>query len=79
MAAAALDSSFLRVKAFPRPADNFHMTNPISSSQAGSTQPLTQSSRTTQPTQQPQKSVTLPQDTVTLKSTADIDHDGDSK
>jgi len=28
---------------------------------------------------QPQQSNALPQDTVTLKSTGDVDHDGDSK
>jgi len=28
---------------------------------------------------QPQQSASLPQDTVTLKSTGDVDHDGDSK
>jgi hypothetical protein len=69
----------MKLKLFLTPADNLLMTNPISSSHAGSTQQLTQSSGTAQPARQPQKSTTLPQDTVTLKSAGDVDHDGDSK
>ncbi len=50
-------------------------TNPISSAQA------THPNQTTQPALAPQQAqqATYPQDTVTLKSTADVDHDGDSK
>jgi hypothetical protein len=54
----------------------FLMISPISSTLASSAnQPTQPSVRQAQP--QPSKS--LPQDTVSLKSAGDIDHDGDSK
>jgi hypothetical protein len=51
------------------------MINPISSAQANSADQVSQpAARQPQPAAQ-----TLPQDKVTLKSTGDADHDGDSK
>jgi hypothetical protein len=50
------------------------MINPISSS-------YTSYQQTTPPVAQkaePQPTASLPQDTVSLKSTGDVDHDGDS-
>jgi hypothetical protein len=49
--------------------------NPLSSAQANYT------NQTTQPAVPPQQAqqATYPQDTVSLKSTSDVDHDGDSK
>ncbi|MGA7321183.1 MAG: hypothetical protein WBW98_11765, partial [Candidatus Sulfotelmatobacter sp.] len=65
-------------KVFPRVADLcLHMVNPISSSQVSqankATKPAAPKPQQTQP-----KSSPLPSDTVTLKSTAGVDHDGDS-
>ncbi len=52
------------------------MINPISNSQASYVNQATQPA-VRQP--QPQQQASNPQDTVSLKSTGDVDHDGDSK
>jgi hypothetical protein len=52
------------------------MINPVSSSSATHASQVSQQA-VRQP--QPQQSNTRPPDTVSLKSTGDIDHDGDSK
>jgi hypothetical protein len=51
------------------------MISPVSSSYAA------YASQVSQPASrpQPQQSSSLPQDTVSLKSAGDVDHDGDSK
>jgi hypothetical protein len=54
------------------------MLNPVSSAHASQTSETAKSAAPKPQTAQPQKS-TLPSDTVTLKSTGDADHDGDSK
>jgi hypothetical protein len=65
-------------KVFSLGADGLFMTNPISSSHVSHTEQASQPARP-QPSHPTDKS-TLPQDTVTLKSTGgDADHDGDSK
>jgi len=52
------------------------MTNPVSSTSAIHASEVSQPA-VRQP--QPQQSNTRPSDTVSLKSTGDVDHDGDSK
>jgi hypothetical protein len=52
------------------------MINPVSSSSAANASQVSQPA-VRQP--KPQQSNTLPQDTVSFKSTGDVDHDGDSK
>jgi hypothetical protein len=54
----------------------FVMISPISSTQAN--QVLQPAARQPQPQAQTPKSSAPQQDTVTLKSTGDVDHDGDS-
>jgi hypothetical protein len=55
------------------------MTNPISSTTANHADQISQQAvRQPQPTTQAPKSNSIPQDTVTLKSTGDVDHDGDN-
>ena len=49
--------------------------NPISSAQTSSTN---QAAQAAVPQQQAQKA-SYPQDTVSLKSTGDVDHDGDNR
>jgi len=57
----------------------FGMTNPISSTYASYANQVSQPAvRQPQPQAQAPKSGSIPQDTVTLKSTGDVDHDGDS-
>ena len=51
------------------------MISPVSSAYASYASQVSQPA----PKAQPQQSNTLPQDTVSLKSTGDVDHDGDSK
>jgi hypothetical protein len=51
------------------------MVNPVSSSQASY---ANQAAPPAAPKPQPQQSTPLPSDTVKLKSTGDVDHDGDS-
>ena len=66
-------------KEFSGDADPLHMINPISSAQASYANQVSQpAARQPQAPAQTPKSGSLPQDTVTLKST-DVDHDGDSK
>ena len=56
------------------------MINPISSAQASYANQVSQSAaRQPQPQAQSSTSSSLPQDTVSLKSAGDVDHDGDSK
>jgi hypothetical protein len=55
-----------------------HMVNSISSVQASYASQVSQVAAR-QPQPQPAKSAPLPQDTVSLKSTGDVDHDGDSR
>jgi hypothetical protein len=50
------------------------MISPVNNSLAPN-----QTSQTTSRQAQPQQNNALPQDTVSLKSTGDADHDGDSK
>jgi len=52
------------------------MISPVSSSYTSNANEASQPA-TRQP--QPQQSGGLPQDTVSLKNTGDVDHDGDSK
>jgi hypothetical protein len=67
-------------KEFSDNADPLRMINPISSAQASYANQVSQpAARHPQPSAQTPKSASLPQDTVTLKSTGDVDHDGDSK
>jgi hypothetical protein len=70
--------SALLAKVCPAVADLLHMLNPVSSAHASQTSETAKSAALKPQTAQPQKS-TLPSDTVTLKSTGDADHDGDSK
>ena len=56
------------------------MTNPISSVSANYADQVSQQAiRQPQPKAQAPKSGSGPQDTVTLKSTGDVDHDGDNR
>jgi hypothetical protein len=55
------------------------MINSVSSTHASQAPQAAQAAPKTQAQPQPQKSSSLPQDTVSLKSTGDVDHDGDSK
>jgi hypothetical protein len=58
----------------------FVMINPISGTQASqANQVLQPAARQPQPQAQTPKGSAPQQDTVTLKSTGDVDHDGDSK
>jgi len=50
--------------------------NPVSSAYAAH---ASVASQPAVPKPQPKTNSTLPQDTVSLKSTGDVDHDGDSK
>jgi len=52
------------------------MINPVSSSHAST---ANQTSQPALPKAQTQPTGSLPQDTVSLKSTGDVNHDGDSK
>jgi hypothetical protein len=54
------------------------MVNPISSVQASYASQVSQVAAR-QPQPQPAASTSLPKDTVSLKSTGDVDHDGDSR
>jgi hypothetical protein len=65
-------------KVFLPPADLLHMLNPVSSAHASQASETAKSAAPNTQTAQPQKS-TLPSDKVTLKSTGDANHDGDSK
>jgi hypothetical protein len=58
--------------------DLHHLLNPVSSSQASQTSETTKSAA---PKPQPaqQQSTAQPSDKVTLKSSGDVNHDGDSK
>ena len=51
------------------------MMNPVTSAYASYASQVSQPA----PKAQPQQSNSVPQDTVSLKSTGDVDHDGDSK
>jgi hypothetical protein len=51
------------------------MVNPISSLNASH---ASEAAKPAAPKPQPQQSTALPSDTVKLKSTGDVDHDGDS-
>jgi hypothetical protein len=51
------------------------MVNPISSSQVSHT---AEAAKPPAPKPQPKPNTPLPSDPVTLKSTRDVDHDGDS-
>jgi len=51
------------------------MISSVSSAYANYASPVSQPA----PKAQPQQSNSVPQDTVSLKSTGDVDHDGDSK
>ena len=56
------------------------MTNPICSTTANYAHQVSQPAvRPPQPQTQAPKNNSVPQDTVTLKSTGDVDHDGDSR
>ena len=56
------------------------MINPISSAHSSQVNEVSHpAARQPQPPAQPPKSDVLPQDTVTLKNTGDVDHDGDGK
>jgi hypothetical protein len=52
------------------------MINPVSTPHASNSN---QASQPALPKAQPQQKSSLPQDTVNLKSTSDVNHDGDSK
>jgi len=52
------------------------MLNPVSSAHASQASETTKAAA---PKPQPQQKSTLPSDKVTLKSTGDANHDGDSK
>ena len=55
-----------------------YMVNPLNSAHATRASLVSQAAvRQPQPQPQPSPDVTLPQDTVSLKSTSDVDHDGD--
>jgi hypothetical protein len=56
--------------------DRLDMTNPISSSHSSHAEQTSRPTRTPTPQSKPNST---PQDTVTLKSTGDVDHDGDGK
>jgi hypothetical protein len=57
-----------------------YMVSPISSAHASyANQVSTPAARQPQPQPQSSTGSSLPQDTVSLKSTGDRDHDGDSK
>ena len=64
---------------FPGIADGgLYMVNPINSAHATHASLVSQAAaRQPQPQAKPSPDVTLPQDTVSLKSTSDVDHDGD--
>ena len=68
------------VKAFGEGADHtLIMTNSISSTSINHADQLSQQAiRQPQPKAEAPKNSSTPQDTVTLKSTGDVDHDGDS-
>jgi len=51
------------------------MISPVSSASASYASQVSQPA----PKAQPQQSSAIPQDTVSLKSAGDVDHDGDSK
>jgi hypothetical protein len=57
----------------------FTMINPISAYASYVSQISQLSVRQPQPQAQTPKSSSVPQDTVSLKSTGDVDHDGDSR
>jgi hypothetical protein len=57
----------------------FTMINPISTFASYVNQTSQLSVRQPQPQAQTPKSSAVPQDTVSLKSTGDVDHDGDSR
>jgi hypothetical protein len=55
------------------------MINPVASSYASNVNQLSQSAARQPQQAQSQQSASLPQDTVSLKSAGDVDHDGDSR
>jgi len=63
-------------KVCPLPADLLHMLNPVSSAHASQT---SETAKPAAPKPQPQLKNPQPSDKVTLKSTGDANHDGDSK
>ncbi|MCU1303093.1 MAG: hypothetical protein JWQ87_3377 [Candidatus Sulfotelmatobacter sp.] len=63
-------------KVFPPIVDLFHMLNPVSSVH---TSQASQTTKPAAPKAQPQQQSPPPSDKVTLKSTGDANHDGDSK
>ena len=72
-------SSNQSAKVFPASADlPLHMLSPISSSQSSQAAEAAKPAAP-KPQAAPQQSTPQPADKVTLKSTGDVDHDGDSK